>query len=368
MPQSQSQKNHRYAVIMAGGSGTRLWPLSRSQTPKQFRSFVSEKTLIQETFSRLEPLVPAENIFISTGKKYTPIVLDQLPSINAAHLIVEPLAKNTAPAIIYIAAMLAHHDPEAIIATVASDHAIENGEEFTRAIDLAFSTIESHPNTLATIGINPTHPDTSYGYIRMGKPLNESETNRVFFVENFKEKPDLATAETYLSSWEYLWNAGYFIFPAKAVRSWVQTYIPELRSFSDALQNAIDHDTITGSLLLEIFSAAEPLPIDTVLAERLPITERIVVPSTLRWSDIGDWNRLYTFLAERHIQDMIVSGPHLDLESKNCFIHGEKRLIVTAGLKDIIVVDTDDALLVADRNTLSQNMKNLLSALPEDKR
>jgi mannose-1-phosphate guanylyltransferase len=363
-----SRNNHRYTVIMAGGVGTRLWPLSRIRKPKQFQSFLSEKTLIQETFIRAQTTVPAEHIFVSTGQRYAALVQEQLPLISSKQLIIEPLAKNTAPAIIYIAAVLAHQDPDALVATLASDHAIENPEEFTRAINLAFETIESNSDALTTIGINPTKPDTNYGYIRMGEEVSQTEQNRVFRIDTFKEKPDRATAEQYLASWEYLWNAGYFIFRAAAVRKWVSEYAPEFLSFADNLSEALTEGTLSNERLMELFSTVQSAPIDTVLAERLPEKKRFVIPTTLEWNDIGGWHTLYTFLSERHLANQIVRGPHIDLASKNCFIHGEKRLIVTAGLRDIVIVDTEDALLVADRETLSQNMKELLLQLPEEKR
>ena len=365
---SPDTSTHRYAVIMAGGTGTRLWPLSRIAKPKQFQAFLSEKTLIQETFERSQTTVSAEHIFVSTGQRYADLVQKQLPLISSGQLIIEPLAKNTAPAIIYIAAILAHRDPDALVATLASDHAIENPEEFTRAIDLAFETIESSPDALATIGINPTKPDTNYGYIRMGEEVSRTEQDRVFRIDTFKEKPDRATAEQYLSSWEYLWNAGYFVFRAAAVREWVSEYAPEFLSFADSLAKALREGTLSDEHLVELFSAVQSAPIDTILAERLPEEKRFVIPTTLEWNDIGGWHTLYAFLSERHLTDQIVRGPHVDLASKNCFIHGEKRLIVTAGLRDIVIVDTEDALLVADRETLSQDMKALLSKLPEDKR
>ncbi len=365
---SSSDTDHRYTVIMAGGTGTRLWPLSRIAKPKQFQAFLSDQTLIQETFERSRTIVSAEHIFVSTGQRYIPLTQEQLPLISPPQLIIEPLAKNTAPAIIYIAAILAHRDPDALVSTLASDHAIENPEEFTRAINLAFETVESHPDALVTIGINPTKPDTNYGYIRMGEEVSLTEKSRVFRIENFKEKPDYATAEQYIASWEYLWNAGYFVFRAASVREWVSKYAPEFLSFADALSSALANNTLTEELILELFTQVESAPIDTVLAERLPVEERFVIPTTLEWNDIGGWHTLYAFLAERHLTDQIVRGPHIDLASKNCFIHGEKRLIVTAGLRDIVIIDTNDALLVADRETLSQDMKALLSKLPEDKR
>lgn len=361
-------KTHRYTVIMAGGTGTRLWPLSRVSKPKQFQAFTSEKTLIQETFYRSLGTVPLPNIFVSTGDKYARLTQEQLPDISDEQLIIEPLARNTAPAIIYIALVMARRDPEAVVATLASDHAIENPEEFTRAINLAFSTAEKYPDALVTIGINPTRPDTNYGYIRMGEEVMSAEGERVFHVENFKEKPDRETAEEYLASWEYLWNAGYFVFRAAALLPWIDAHAPELSVFAHALDDAVRDDALTPERLGEIFSAVESLPIDTVLAERLPAAQRFVVPSALKWSDVGGWHTLYEFLTERHLSSEVVRGQHIDLGSKNCFIHGEKRLIVTAGLKDIVVIDTDDALLVADRETLSRDMKKLLAALPDDKR
>ncbi len=361
-------EHHRYTVIMAGGTGTRLWPLSRIEKPKQFQAFTSEKTLIQETFERVRTTTPLTNILVSTGEKYIALTQAQLPLITPEQLIIEPLARNTAPAIIYLAAVLAARDPEAIVATIASDHTIENTEEFTRALNLAFVTVETHPEALVTIGINPTRPDTNYGYIRLGEEVGSHGTDRVFDIKNFKEKPDRATAEEYLASWEYLWNAGYFIFRATTLLTWIETYAPELSRFTKTITASIENDSLSAEKLMEVFSRVDSLPIDTVLAERLPQQHRFVIPSTLKWSDVGGWHTLYDFLAERHLSSEVVQGQRIDLGSKNCFIHGDKRLIVTAGLKDIVVIDTDDALLIADRDTLSRDMKKLLAELPPDKR
>lgn len=358
--------DHRYTVIMAGGVGTRLWPLSRVTKPKQFQPFLSDKTLIQETFVRAETTVAPEHVFVSTGKKYTELVQQQLPSITKKQLILEPLAKNTAPALIYIAAVLAHRDPESIIATIASDHAIENPEEFTHAINLAFTTAELHPDSLITIGINPTKPDTNLGYIRMGEEVSTTETDRIFRIENFKEKPDQKTAEQYLTSWEYLWNAGYFIFRAATMRDWIATYAPELLSFSDAITTALTENTLTEDALIEFFTSVEAIPIDTVLAERLPVEKRFVIPTTLQWSDVGGWHTMYSFLAEHHATNHVTTGPHIDFNSKHCFVHGDKRLIVTAGLHDIVIVDTDDAILIAKRETLARDMKQIIEQLPKE--
>ena len=223
MVQPPSAKHkHSYAVIMAGGSGTRLWPISRQAKPKQFQSFTSLQTMIQETFARVAHVVPQENIFVSTTKNYREMVLAQLPEMTEERLILEPNARNTAPAIALVAATIALVDPAAVIATIASDHAIENPEEFSATINAALILAAGHRDTLITIGINPTHPDTGLGYIKMGEELATVSGKRIFTVAAFKEKPDRKTAEEYLAGWEYLWNAGYFIFAAESFAQWTR--------------------------------------------------------------------------------------------------------------------------------------------------
>jgi mannose-1-phosphate guanylyltransferase len=369
MSENTSEKStHAYAVIMAGGSGTRLWPLSRKAKPKQFQPFISSATMIQETFARVATIVPAANIFVSTTKEYQELVLAQLPEITKERLILEPQARNTAPAIALVAATIAAYDPEAVIATIASDHAIENPEEFRATIAAAFATVTMHRDKLVTIGINPTHPDTGLGYIKMGKEFATLAEKRVFVVDTFKEKPDRKTAEEYLSSWEYFWNAGYFIFSAESFAQWTEEHAPALHQ---AITQIIEHQT-AGTLdeqtLATLYATTPSEPIDTAIVEKLSPEQRLVIPSPLRWSDVGNWETLYEFLREKSATDSVVSGQHLDIGSQHLLVHGGKRLIATIGVEDLIIVDTDDSLLIARRDRVSSDIKKLIEKLKsEDK-
>ncbi|MGK2848645.1 MAG: mannose-1-phosphate guanylyltransferase [Minisyncoccota bacterium] len=357
-----SSKNnaHTYAVIMAGGSGTRLWPLSRKHMPKQFHAFISQQTMIQETFQRVARIVPKDNIFVSTTDQYQALVLEQLPEITPARLIVEPQPRNTAPAIALVAATVAKIDPDAIVATIASDHAIENPEEFETTLRVAYTTLMQYPDKLVTVGINPTHPDTGLGYIKMGKEFATIEEKRIFHIDAFKEKPDLVTAEEYLSNWEYLWNAGYFIFSARQFAQWTHKLTPELYQVITDLTESLDQSLEKRSML---YAHARNEPIDTLIVEKLSAEQRLVIPSALRWSDVGSWSNLHAFLQEKNGTHMISRGQHIDFDSKNILIYGKERLVATIGLKDLIIVDTDDILLVAHRDDISANVKTLLEQL-----
>lgn len=360
------QLKHSYIVIMAGGSGTRLWPLSRKKNPKQFQSFISEKTLIQETFDRASQVVPKENIFVSTTKKYKPLVQEQLPDIAESRLILEPKSRNTAPAIALVAATITEYDKDAVVATIASDHAIENPEEFVKTIDIALTTVAKNRDKLIVVGINPTRPDTGLGYIKLGQEFAAAEGRRIFVVDAFQEKPDLATAEKYLSSWEYLWNAGYFIFAAESFAKWTEQYSPPLYQ---TIEKIIEHKNSSApdEKIVETLYAETPSePIDTLIVEKLSSGQRLVIPSSIKWNDIGGWETLYGFLSEKNGEKMITRGKHFDIDSQNSLIYGDKKLIATIGLEDIIVVDTEDAILIARRDQISTKIKKLLEKLKEN--
>lgn len=367
MPQKSPEKHiHSYAVIMAGGSGTRLWPLSRKEKPKQFQSFVSSKTLIQETFARIAQTVPQENIFVSTTKKYKKLVLEQLPEITEEKLILEPQQRNTAPAIALVAATIALYDKDAVIATIASDHAIENPEEFGATIEAAFAAVTEHRDALVTVGINPTRPDVSLGYIKMGQEFATISGKRIFVVDAFKEKPDLKAAEEYLSDWEYLWNAGYFIFAAESFAEWTEEYSPALHQ---AIAKIIDHKvaaTLDEKMLERLYAEAPNEPIDTAIVEKLSPEQRLVIPSPLRWNDVGSWGNLYDFLREKDGTHMVIQSNHVDLGSKNTLVYGKDKLIATIGLSDLIIIETDDTILVAHRDHISMKIKKLIEKLKKE--
>lgn len=357
--------SHAYIVIMAGGSGTRLWPLSRQEKPKQFQSFVSSKTMIEETYDRVKNIVSLDHIFVSTTEQYRDLVLEKIPQIKPENIIVEPKARNTAPAIALVATTICMLDPEAIVATIASDHAIENPDEFSATIHAALTTVATHPDKLVTIGINPTKPDTGLGYIKMGQEFATIEEKRVFTVDTFKEKPDRATAEIYLRSFDYLWNAGYFIFSVQTFSEWTKEFAPALHDVMNEIAETKSGATFDMGTLTALYEKTESVPIEPLIVEKLSSDKRLVVPSALRWSDVGNWETLYEFLHEKSEIDSVVSGTHIDLGSSHLLVHGEKRLIATIGVEDLIIIDTPDALLVARRDRVSGDIKKLVETLKE---
>lgn len=336
-----------YIVIMAGGSGTRLWPLSRKRMPKQFHPLLSSTTLLQETFRRAQKVVPLSNIFISTSAPYKKLILDQVPEMCDKHLIIEPVAKNTAPAIGLIAKSLVTHDPNAIVATIASDHAIGNVKEFVNGVSSALSIVKKNPEKICTLGIIPTNPDTGLGYIQIGKKHSSTRTHEVRFVAKFKEKPDEKTAKKYLESEKYLWNAGYFIFHANQMSELFNSYLPDTAKKIDAsLQRTETGKTPSKTEQKRIFGEIANEPIDTALIEKLPSNKRLVVPTKLEWSDIGTWKSLVNF---KYNTSKGTNGNHIDHLGKNCYIKtSPNKIVATIGLKDVVIIDTPDALLVAD--------------------
>ena len=357
--------SHHYIVIMAGGSGTRLWPLSRKNDPKQFHAFLSERTLLQETYDRARLVLPASHIYISTTEAYQHLVLKQLSEVSREHLILEPSARNTAPAITLVAATMSTIDAQAVVATIASDHAIDNEEEFVATIQTAFSVIDTYPETLATVGINPTKPDTGLGYIKIGEECLFQGEKRVFFIDQFKEKPDAETALRYTEEWGYLWNAGYFIFKTDTLLGWMKMYSPELVTGIHTLLLAPDAEAKSLA-----YDTCPSEPIEPLMIEKLSPEQRLVIPSSLQWSDVGNWSTLLQFLKEKKGLSPVTEEPHLDLGSHNILIKStlsktNRKKIVTLGLEDIVIIDTPDVLFIANQHKANSEMKSLIAKIKD---
>ena len=352
---------NNYVVIMAGGSGTRLWPLSRKENPKQFQFLTSEdKTLIQETYDRVSSLTVPEQIFVSTTAQYENLVKKQLPDIPYENIIIEPCGRDTAPAMGLVAHTIYKRDPNAVITTTPSDHAITNPENYVNTVKTAFNVIADYPEQFGLIGINPTEPSTELGYIQLGNELDKKYSHRVFEATAFKEKPDAKTAREYLSHWSCLWNAAYFVFKASTFIDMLKTHTPHIL---DALEKM---DEVDDTKQYEIYSALPREPIDTVILEKLSPQERFVVPADLIWSDVGNWRTLHDFYKNGNTN--VSRGTTYTTDTKNCLLFGKKsKTITTLGLKDIIVIDTDDAILVAHRDEV-HNVKKVIEQLKKDKK
>lgn len=353
-----------YIVIMAGGVGTRLWPLSRKNSPKQLQSFVGNQSMIQETFERIKEIVPAENIYISTNSHYKEPIQEQLPDLPKDNFILEPISRNTAPAMGLIASYIIKRDPDAIVTTLASDHLVNKKDNFIAAICAAFEVIKENPDYINTIGLKPTFAHTGLGYIERNEKLktkNEKLLNtEVYHVKQFVEKPNLETAQRYIDSGNFFWNASYFTWNAKNMLEIIKKHQPDIYTHLEKIQAALDTPQ-EEKVLTEEYILMPDLAIDYIVEQLDKVT---VIPADLGWDDVGSWQVLQEIVAHFSGKDVVERGNHLGLDNKNCLVYAQDRLITTIGLEDIIVVDTPDATLICNKNR-SQEVKKIIDKLKE---
>ncbi|MBI4406898.1 MAG: mannose-1-phosphate guanylyltransferase [Candidatus Kerfeldbacteria bacterium] len=343
-----------YAVIRAGGVGARLWPISRNAKPKQFHALTSQKTLLQEAIDRVLDLIPPEQVFVSCNSQTEAILRAELGAVLEHNIIVEPDLRDTAAAVGLETIMIAKHDPQAIIASLGSDHVITDSAEFQRILRLAETTIQAQPDKILCIGINPTQPDTGYGYIELGEPVTEE----VYQVKSFKEKPVEAVAKQFLAAGNYLWNGNMFMWRADTLLKLFQQHMPAMYAQLCLIQEQ-------PARLAEIYPQLEKVAIDYALIEKTK--DILAIPGNFGWNDIGDWARLKDELVPIEA-DNYSKGDHFDLGSKNTLVFSEtKRFIATVNTKDLIIVDTEDGLLVCDKFS-SQQVKDIVEELKKRKR
>ncbi|MDQ2933784.1 MAG: sugar phosphate nucleotidyltransferase [Chloroflexota bacterium] len=334
-----------FAVIMAGGSGTRLWPLSRRRSPKQLLALTGETSLLQQSVARIGALLKPHDIYVITSQAHVRATQDQLPQLPPDNVLGEPLARSTAVAA-GLAMVLARRESDEVALVLPSDHFIADDDRFVDALREASRGAER--GYLVTLGVAPTHPATGFGYIKVGEPLHAG--SRVALVERFIEKPDAATAGRFLEEGGYLWNAGIFVWRVYAFRQAVERFQPALAS---ALER-IDGLHRTPGWMSTVREILEPVPaisIDAGIAEQAASEGRVaVVELEAGWSDIGSWSALLEALSASTGATLVASGQHLDRGSQRVLVHGGDRLVVTVGLSDVIIVDTPDALLVCARD------------------
>ena len=334
-----------FAIVMAGGSGTRLWPLSRRKTPKQLLALTGDTSLLQQTVARLGTLLKPHDIYVITGQAHVRATQDQLPQLPAENVLGEPLARSTAVAA-GLATVLARRESDEVSLVLPADHFVADEAAFTDALREAARVAER--GYLVTLGVVPTHAATGYGYIKAGAPLHSASPSAI--VERFVEKPDADTAASYLEQGDHLWNAGIFVWRVYALRQAIERFQPKLASALERVEGL--HRT--PGWMSDVRDILDPIPaitIDVGLAEPAAAEGRMaVVPLQAGWSDIGSWSALLEALTGARGADLVASGPHLDRDSHRVLVHGGDRLVVTVGLEDVIIVDTPDALLVCHRD------------------
>ncbi|UAB75894.1 mannose-1-phosphate guanylyltransferase [Mesoflavibacter sp. SCSIO 43206] len=347
------QNKNYYAILMAGGVGSRFWPVSTESFPKQFHDMLGTgDTLLQKTFQRLNKLIPTENIFILTNEKYNDLVLQQLPEVKQKQVVLEPAMRNTAPCILYASLKIQKLNPDAVMIVAPSDHWIEDETAFTQNVQQAFQFCEQN-DALMTLGIKPTFPNTGYGYIECGNASAENISE----VIQFREKPDYNTAKQFLAQGNFLWNAGIFMWSASSVINAFKNNQPELfQHFNKGM--ALYNTDAEAEFIEENYAKVENISVDYAIMESSKNV--YVIPATFDWNDLGTWGSLYDKLDKDQNQNAVVNAKTLVEDASGNMIRTSKeKVVVVDGLNDYIIVDKDEVLLIFPK-TKEQDIKKVL--------
>ncbi|WP_026898431.1 mannose-1-phosphate guanylyltransferase [Daejeonella oryzae] len=347
---------NNYALIMAGGIGSRFWPISRTAFPKQFIDILGTgKTLIQHTYDRFLKIVPKENIFIVTNESYTDLVKEQLPDLEDQQILGEPIMRNTAPCIAYGCHKINQLNPDACIVVAPSDHLIVDTEGFVKYINQSLDTAANN-DCLITLGIKPSRPDTGYGYIQ----FNSSTLNEDFYkVKTFTEKPNLELAKTFVQSGEFLWNAGIFVWSSRNILKAFTSYLPEINDIfkeGDSLFNTSKEKEFIQSAYYQCTN----ISIDYGIMEKADNV--YVLPSEFGWSDLGTWASVYELAEKDYVGNAVIPSKKVIMyDSSNCMVNmPEDKLVIIQGLHDFIVVEDNNTLLICPRDQ-EQNVKKVVA-------
>jgi mannose-1-phosphate guanylyltransferase len=361
-PYAEVKGLHLKFVIRAGGVGTRLWPYSRKKLPKQFHALVGDRSMLQDALDRISPIADPADIFISTGAEQVDLVKKQLPDFPADQIIIEPALRNTGPAVGLECVILESRFPGCTVASLGSDHHIHDSAGFCHLLEAAEKAVEQMPEALLTLGVTPTRPETGFGYIRKGPQLAEYGGEPVYKAERFTEKPDLDTARAFLAEGGYLWNSNMFIWKAQTVLGLLEAHEPDIHSLLMQIRSALgtpeESDTIE-----RLYPAMPSVAIDNAVVERASTVA--TVEADIGWSDIGTWQAIPDVLPTDEDGNSI-SGDVLNLDSHNVTVYGRPgRLVAIVDAQDLIVVDTEDAILVCPRES-AQRVKDVVAKLEQD--
>src|SRR5690554_4212360 len=350
--------NNYYAILMAGGVGSRFWPVSTQDFPKQFHDMLGTgDTLIQKTFKRLSKLIPKENIFILTNAIYKDLVFQQLPGLTQRQVLLEPAMRNTAPCILYAALKIQKENPDAVMIVAPSDHWIEDEAKFTQNVQQAFDFCETN-DALMTLGIQPTFPNTGFGYIE----YEQSSNKAIKPVHQFREKPDYETAKSFIAQGNFLWNAGIFMWSAKSVVKAFQFHQPQLFELFIKKINLYNTDS-EDLFIAENYGKSENISVDYAIME---VSENVyVLPAEFDWNDLGTWGSLYDKLEKDQHQNAVVNARTLLEDASGNMIRTPKgKVVVVDGLKDYIIVDKEEVLLIYPKSK-EQDIKVVLHQVKE---
>ena len=350
-------KNY-YAILMAGGVGSRFWPVSTQGFPKQFHDMLGTgDTLIQKTFHRLSQLIPKENIFILTNAIYENLVFQQLPEVTKHQVLLEPAMRNTAPCILYASLKIQKENPDAVMIVAPSDHWIEDEDKFSKNVQQAFDFCESH-DALMTLGVQPTFPNTGFGYIEYDISSNQA----IKPVKQFREKPDYETARSFIKQGNFLWNAGIFMWSVKSVIKAFQCHQPQLFELFEkgiTIYNTDDEDFF----IAQNYGKSENISVDYAIME---VSENVyVLPAEFDWNDLGTWGSLYDKLHKDANHNAVVNARILTDDATGNMISSKKdKIVIVDGLKDYIIVDKDEVLLIFPKSK-EQAIKKVLQDVKE---
>ncbi len=346
-----------YAVVMAGGRGTRFWPRSRMKRPKQLLDIVGSKTMLEQTIDRILPLCDWDHILVVTEASQADQVAAALPELPASRLIVEPLGKNTAPCIGLAALLLEAVDPQAVMVVLPADHSIGDPSRFRETLTAAVLAA-SDGEHLITLGIPPSAPETGYGYLEQGEKVKECQGRTVWKVKAFHEKPDRKRAEIMVRSGRYYWNSGMFIWTVSAILDQMARLTPALFQELSQLRAHLNQPD-WGQALLQTYQAVENISIDYAVMEK---ADKVwMLAGDFGWNDVGSWEAVYQ-LSPKEDQGNSLNGPVVVIDSRGCLVHSPKKTVALIGMTDVIVVETDDALLICPRER-AQEVKKIVETL-----
>lgn len=345
-----------YVVIMAGGIGSRFWPVSRTDYPKQFLDILGTgETLIQQTFKRFEKLAPVENIYVVTSTDYSGIVEKQLSTLPKENILSEPERKNTGPCIAYASFKILQKDPNASIIVAPADHLILDQQAFEAVCTQALQFINTHHDALLTLGIKPSYANTGYGYIQFNKGAAQGGVHKVI---SFTEKPDAQRAAKFVSDGEHLWNSGIFVWKARSIINSIEKYLNDLFQLFKEKQSWLG-TSFEKLMIADIYSVCENVSIDVGVMEKAGNV--FIIPSSFRWSDLGTWNSAWENMGKDPRNNAVAGNGVLVIDTTQCVVHAsDEKLVVLQGLQNYIVVDTTDVLLICQKDK-EQDIKKYVS-------